>query len=368
MPSKAKEISETLRAEILKGKFDVSRRLPSEHQLMRRFSVARETVRAAIKELAKSELVESRPGYGTFLADFASSKAQRKFAVIVPDAFHPFYSSICQGIEEGAKKQDWNILAASIGAGAARDRAVKAMQFAEVCRNEKVGGVFYEPIQFLNDSSRINAEILSLFDEAKIPVVLLDSDFVPPPLRSRYDLVGVDNANVGYTLARHMIERGAKRIVYFSNPSPAPTSLMRANGVGMAVTESGLKLTRDNILFANPMDEAAAKRFFASKKRPDAIIAVNDLIAAYLLRTLNAIGLDVPNDVMLAGVNGDAESENAPVPITTALQPTLHIGRAAVGVMLSRLADPGIPAQEILMSTRILPRQSTAPSRNSAER
>ena len=90
MPSKAESISEALRAEILDGKFNKTRRLPSEHQLMRRFSVARETVRAAIRNLALSALVESRPGHGTFLADFASSKAQRKFAVIVPDAFKPF--------------------------------------------------------------------------------------------------------------------------------------------------------------------------------------------------------------------------------------------------------------------------------------
>lgn len=359
MSSKAKSISETLRAEILNGKFDSTRRLPSEHQLMRRFSVARETVRAAIKVLVQGELVESRPGHGTFLADFAASKAQRRFAVIVPDAFHPFYARICRGIEEGAKKQGWDILAASIGLGSVRERALKAAQFAESCRNEKVGGVFYEPIQFLNDSASINAEILSIFDTAKIPVVLLDSDFVAPPMRSKYDLVGIDNANAGYLLSRHLIEEGAKRIVYFSNPCPAPTSLMRANGVGMAVSEAGLKWTRDNIIFANPNDQAAAKRLFASKKAPDAIIAVNDLIASWLLRTLKAIGKRVPDDVLLAGVNGDAESENAEVPITTAIQPTHQIGRAAVSIMISRISNPSLSAHEILLSTQLAIRASS---------
>jgi len=43
-----REISEQLRQEILDGKFDVARKLPREHQLMRRFSVARETVRKGI--------------------------------------------------------------------------------------------------------------------------------------------------------------------------------------------------------------------------------------------------------------------------------------------------------------------------------
>lgn len=359
MPSKAESISEALRAEILDGKFNKTRRLPSEHQLMRRFSVARETVRAAIRNLALSALVESRPGHGTFLADFASSKAQRKFAVIVPDAFHPFYSRICEGIEHGAKKQGWDILAASLGMGDVRERALKTAQFAEVCRNVKVGGVFYEPIQFLNDSDRINADILSIFDSAGIPVVLLDSDFVTPPQRSRYDLVGIDNANTGYVLARHMIEQGAKRIVYFSNPAPAPTSLMRANGVGLAATEAGLKWTRESIIFANPKDKNTVKRIFASRTAPDAIIAVNDLIASWLLRTLQAVGRRVPDDILLAGVNGDAEGENSNPPLTTAVQPTLRIGREAVGLMLSRISDPTIPPREVFLSTSLMTREST---------
>lgn len=40
MKTKSKSISEILRQEIIGGKFDAVRKLPSEHQLMRRFSVA----------------------------------------------------------------------------------------------------------------------------------------------------------------------------------------------------------------------------------------------------------------------------------------------------------------------------------------
>ena len=84
--TKSMEISEKLRQEILSGKFDDTRKLPSEHQLMRRFSVARETVRAALKELLDRNLVDRRPGYGTFLVERAEVAAARKFGVIMPDA------------------------------------------------------------------------------------------------------------------------------------------------------------------------------------------------------------------------------------------------------------------------------------------
>ena len=48
---KGKNIGEVLRAEIVSGKYDVTRKLPSDRMLMRRFSVARATVQAAMKEL-----------------------------------------------------------------------------------------------------------------------------------------------------------------------------------------------------------------------------------------------------------------------------------------------------------------------------
>ena len=357
--TKSRDISERLRQEILGGKFDVTRKLPSEHQLMRRFSVARETVRAALKDLLDKKLVERRPGYGTFLADLAETKAAQKFAMIVPDAYYPFYARICRGIEDAAKKHGWTILTAALGSGSMRERALRAVEFSEVCIREKVSGVFFQPLQFLRDGEKMNRGILKLFKAAGIPVVLLDSDFVTPPNRSEYDLVGVDNTGIGYALAKHVIAAGAKKIMYFSNPLPAPTSLKRGTGVGIAVTEAGLPWKRESVYFADPTDTRAAARVFAGKSRPDAIIAVNDYIASILLKTLKAIGKRVPEDVLLAGVNGDPLAEESIPPITTVVQPCHEIGATAVSLMFERLANPDLLPREVFLSANLLEREST---------
>ena len=357
--TKSMEISEKLREEILSGKFDNTRKLPSEHQLMRRFSVARETVRAALKDLLDKSLVDRRPGYGTFLVERAEITAARKFGVIMPDAYYPFYARICRGIELAAKKQGWAILSAALGSGSMRERALRAVEFAEVCKRERVSGVFFQPLQFLKDGEKFNRSILKVFKNAKIPVVLLDSDFVPAPNRSEYDLVGVDNTNVGYVLARHVIEAGAKSLIYFSNPLPAPTSLKRGTGVGVAVTEAGLKWTKDRVFFADPEDTRAAERLFKSAKRPDAIIAVNDFIASKLLKTLKAIGKRVPEDVLLVGVNGDPVAEESNPPLTTMAQPCERIGEGAVQLMFQRIADPDIQPRVMHFAARLVERNST---------
>ena len=189
--------------------------------------------------------------------------------------------------------------------------------------------------------------------------VLLDSDFLMPPMRSRYDLVGVDNLGVGWTLGRHLADAGARRIAYFTNPHPAPSSLNRGNGLATAVVDAGLKWSRDSVIIGDPRDKDLVKRLVTGRNRVDAFIAVNDWIAGILERTLLSIGVKIPDDVMLAGVNGDAESESAAIPITTVRQPCHEIGMAAVTLMAMRMSDIAAPAREVKLAAEMIVRQST---------
>jgi LacI family transcriptional regulator len=357
--TKKRAISDVLRQEIVDGKFSDTRRLPSEHQLMRRFSVARETIRGVIKDLIDSKLVDRRKGFGSFLVDRATSRATARFGVIVPDAYHSFYQKICRGIEDEARVKGWSVFSAAIGAGDPRERAIKAVEFAEICRDQKVGGVFFQPLQFFEDDESFNRSLLKILDEANIPVVLLDSDFTEAPKRSGYDLVGIDNCETGYMLGQHLVERGAKRIVYFSNRNPSRTSLRRGEGVWMAAQKAGLKWTRENTIFANPRDPKTIRKHFCGALRPDAVVCVNDLIARWLCDSLHEVGLSVPRDVMVAGVNGDGDSECSIPPLTTAAQPCHEIGQIAVKMMLDRIAEPGLAPRGVYLSTRLIEREST---------
>jgi len=62
-------IADELRGEIVDGGLPPGTRLPSESQLASRFGVNRNTVRQAVAALAADDLVVSRRGSGTFVAD-----------------------------------------------------------------------------------------------------------------------------------------------------------------------------------------------------------------------------------------------------------------------------------------------------------
>jgi LacI family transcriptional regulator len=231
-----------------------------------------------------------------------------------------------------------------------------------MCIAERISGVFMQPLHFLRNGERANRAVLSALEEAHIPVVLLDSDFVQPPRRSSYDLVGTDNLRIGYDLARYMIESGAKRIVYISEPRPAPTSMLRGMGVGFAVSEAGLKWRTDDIMFVRGSEmRTVVKRMFTGKNRPDGIIACHDYLGVEVLEELLKAGLKVPDDVLLAGVDGDHVSAQCDPPLTTFVQPCEEIGSAAVELMLSRVENPSLPPREMMIASQFVARASTAP-------
>ena len=64
---KHRDVSQQLLAEIAKGKYAQTGRLPTEMQLVKRFQVSRPTIARALRDLQAEGLIERRAGSGTFL-------------------------------------------------------------------------------------------------------------------------------------------------------------------------------------------------------------------------------------------------------------------------------------------------------------
>jgi DNA-binding LacI/PurR family transcriptional regulator len=85
-------------------------------------------------------------------------------------------------------------------------------------------------------------------------------------------------------------------------------------------------------------------------RRPTAIVAQSDLLAAGVLRAAAALGLRVPEDVSVAGFDGVDLPWLAPVRLTTVVQPTVDKGRT-VGVAVAALLAGQHPADVVLPVT-----------------
>ena len=99
--NKQRDIFEMLKADILDGKFEAGKPLPSASALMNKFGVAHATAVAALKALEREGLEESRRGSGTYPV----KREPITFGVIVPEARTPFCTRVCEGIANFANNR-----------------------------------------------------------------------------------------------------------------------------------------------------------------------------------------------------------------------------------------------------------------------
>ena len=141
----------------------------------------------------------------------ASGKVSRKIGLIVPGvAYSEFFQPIVGEISRLSQEQGYTLLFGNITSKDPAKRAAQAKRFAKTLVKEGVSGVICQPLEFVEDSERLNQEIVSIFDVARVAVVFFDCDFVLPPGRSNYDVVGINNYDAGYRLGDHLMAKKAK--------------------------------------------------------------------------------------------------------------------------------------------------------------
>ncbi len=353
--SKYRQILEELKGQIFGSRFGPSHPFPSESALARAKGVTRNTVHRAYAELRRMGLIEGDPGAVPRIARRAVS---RKVGLIMPGAsYSEFFQPIVGEISRLAQRHGYTLLFGNVASRNPVHRAAQAKRFANDLVEQGVAGVICQPLEFIDNAAERNADVLAVLDAARVPVVLIDYDIVPPPSRSRYDLVGINNFQAGSRLAAHLLSVGAKRVDFVMRPNCAWSVHARRDGVQAAVLREG-RAAAFRALVAEPDDLAALRRHIA-KGRPDAFVCGNDTVAAKFKQTLSRAGLRVPDDVLLAGFDDVQMTALLTPPLTTVRQPCAAIGARAFATLLRRIAQPGAEPQEICLSAQLVVREST---------
>ena len=170
---------------------------------MRRFGASRHTVQRAIRELQAQGLVVRRQGAGTFLT--RKARETRRLALIVHGSdYCEIFSPIAREVSHICQAKGYTLLLGDVSFPDPRKRTERVVELVREYVKQGVDGVIFQPIELLENSEAINAEVCAMFDAADVSVVLLDSDITPSPGRSKYDLVGINHFEAGRRLADHL--------------------------------------------------------------------------------------------------------------------------------------------------------------------
>lgn len=180
-----------------------------------------------------------------------------------------------------------------------------------------------------------------------IPVVVVEGDAgegIPQVL--------LDNAEAQREAALHVSALGHRDVVIVT----LPTDTARRRGWIADGAEVRVDVTADRLAGArqvfpdapalaaatSSIDEGAiaGRTIFADlARRPTAVIAQSDLLAAGVIRAAEEAGLRVPHDVSVTGFDGVVVDGLAPHVLTTLVQPATAKGRAAGEAVAAMLED-----------------------------
>ncbi|MGA2218767.1 MAG: GntR family transcriptional regulator [Terracidiphilus sp.] len=354
--AKHKRVFDYLHAHIQSGALKAGDRLPSEAELGKLFDASRITVAKAVLDLQRMGLVTRRPGAGTHVLA-QDHGTGRTFGLLIPElGLTEIFEPICRGMMRTPfAKPDallWGSASTSVF-----ESAREAEQMADSFIKQKVAGVFFAPLELIGEKDAANRRIARALERAQIPVVLLDRCYMPYPERSAHDLVGVDNRRAGFVATAHLIELGVRRLAFLGEATSAGTVDARITGFHEALRRNGIRPELDPAWRGSSRDEEFVRRLLDTL-RPEGIVCGNDLTAARLMQTLMSLGVRIPEEVRIVGMDDVKYASLLPVPLTTIHQDCAGIGVVAMATMLERLEHPELPVRDISVPTRLVVRRS----------
>lgn len=354
---KYRQVFESLRKDIFTGRYQPGQKLPSEAELVKRFGASRITVGRAMRELHQRQLITRRAGSGTFVR--VDRPQGLSFGLLIPElGTSEIFEPIVQGMSAAPQSANHAILRCSgPHLDAATSRQDQAWHLCQQYLARQVSGVFFSPLERIPADDPINHRIIAAFEKARVPIVLLDRDYLPYPQRSRHDLVGIDNRRTGYLATEHLIRLGAKRIAFLSFPQAASTVDERIAGYREALYFHGLPVEVPRLQRLTSEDPAAVRAAILASDA-DAFVCANDPTAGRLMHGLHALGKRVPQEVRIVGIDDVTYASLLPIPLTTIHQPCHEIGMAAMAAMIERLQRPEMPCRDILLECRLVVRES----------
>ena len=232
-----------------------------------------------------------------------------------------------------------------------------------LCRQfieQKVSGVFFAPLEFVDEKDSINHQLVAELRQAGIPIVLLDRCYYTYPMRSNLDRVGIDNHRASFLVTQHLWNQGARRIVFVARRRSASTMVGRVSGYQFALGECGSEFPA-RALYGDVEDSEFVHEL-VEEVEPDGVVCGNDLTAAHLMRALIGMGVRVPEQIRLVSFDDVNYAKFLPVPLTTIHQNCPQIGEVAMELMLDRIRHPHRPGVDVLVPFELVVRESCGPA------
>lgn len=306
-----------------------------------------------VKDSTKRKISQMAEKLGYRANTFASNLRRQQsntVGVIVHRLNSEFISTILAGMEEVANEAGYNLLISQ-----SLETAAKEIANAKTMFDNRVDGLLVSLAFDTDDLSHFD-----VFKRAEIPLVFFDR---VKEYRGATSVI-IDNHKAGYQVTKHLIEQGCTDIVHITANLLRNVYHDRLSGYKQALFEYNIPFRDERVIVTDMSDksgEDVAKKILAMSKLPDGIFAANDACAAHCMITLKQAGINIPQDIAVAGFNNSPISQVVEPKLTTVDYPAHEMGEVAMNNLINHLeGTSSISATNtIILRSELIVRESS---------
>lgn len=306
----------------------VSRALAGSHKVA---PATREAVVAAAHELDYLPVAA---------ASALAGQRTRALGLVLPHIDGAYYAELLVGFEMEASRRGLSVVITLANPRENAGRSVRELA-------SKV-----DAIAFMARSAATDDLIAQT--AARRPVITVARSQIPG-----HDALFSENRSTAGDLTRHLLEAGRTRIAFVGRPERGSDLGSRYLGVVDALEDAGL--SAPGLIAVDPIEAqgaAAAETLLADGMPYDALVCGNDELALSVMRRLQDLRVEVPQDVAITGWDDSVTASYVRPGLTSVSQPVRALGALAAR-RLSELVDGGDPVEApVTLASTIVHRRS----------
>jgi DNA-binding LacI/PurR family transcriptional regulator len=254
------------------------------------------------------------------------------------------FASIIEGAESEARKQDYFLVSSS---------AADEDSFSELIE-QLVGSRRVEGLMIINPYADRRHNLIP----KDFPTIYVGAH----PREEEVSSISLDDIKAAQVATQHLIDLGHRRIAMVTGPPVEDCTQDRCTGYQNALESAGITYDPDLVIqgdWSATTGHTAVMTLFDSIEIPTAIFAQNDRMAIGALRATRQLGLSVPEEMAVVGVDDMPLASYFDPPLTTMQQDILDIGQKAARMLIQAVENPESPVQHHRVKAELIIRDST---------
>ncbi|SFJ60059.1 LacI family transcriptional regulator [Paenibacillus sp. UNC496MF] len=272
------------------------------------------------------------------------TKLSRQIALAIDDIRNPYYPELAWAAEQVAKENNFRLVLINHYGNPSEEIAV-----IKEASDMRVDGIVLLSISHPKTLAKV-------IKESAVPVALIGN--YAEDISA--DWVGL-RENEGYLAMDHLIRIGRRRIAYAGNTTLHRGARYSAYVQSLAshFMEFDSSFVYNGERLAIDTGLEAARYFYNLNEKPDAVFAANDLVAIGVAQGLISLGLRVPEDVAVVGIDNIPWCTLTTPKLSSVSNLVAEMGRIAVEKLILRIGDESKALERIVLEPRLIVREST---------